>query len=178
VTARCHATIRDFGEPNVHLTLAAGLSAGARFDSVVQRGTELGVKRFVPLVTEKSKVLISDPKRARSRATRLEKVALAAMKQCRRSIIPSIALPTTIDDFLSEHDRETTALMFHTGKESGRFADVFLDSQLKRVTLLVGPEAGFSDDEAIRAMEVGFTSVSLGPRVLRTETAGPVVGRW
>jgi len=175
VTARFHATVRDFGEANVHLTLAAGLSAGTRFDSVVQRGTELGVKRFVPLVTEKSKVVIADPRRARSRVTRLEKVALAAMKQCRRSIIPSIALPTTFDDFLSEHDTETTALVFHTGKQAGRFDDIFLDSQTRRITLLVGPEAGFTDDEAVRAIEAGFSPVSLGPRVLRTETAGPVV---
>jgi len=171
---RIHNEIRDFGEPSVRLTLAAGLSAGYKFDSVVQRGTELGVKRFVPLVTEKSKIKIDDPRRSRSRVTRLRKVALAAVKQCRRSYIPEIALPMSLERFLAEFDREDTGLIFHPVGSPGALADLPLKSGLKRLTLLVGPEAGFSKDEVESTVKAGFAPVSLGSRVLRTETAGPV----
>jgi 16S rRNA (uracil1498-N3)-methyltransferase len=174
-TARIHSVVRDFGEPIVRLTLAAGLSTGAKFDSVVQRGTELGVKRFVPLVTEKSKVVLDDPARARSRTNRLSKVALAAMKQCRRSYLPEIALPTLFSDFLREHDSGTLGVLFHCSGEAVSVDSLDLGSQTRRVTLVVGPESGFSGDEIALAKSAGFIQVSLGPRVLRTETAGPVV---
>ncbi len=175
VTARIHNAIRDFGEPTIRLTLAAGMSVGTKFDSVVQRGTELGVKRFVPLLTEKSKVALSDPKRARSRQRRLEKVAMAAIKQCRRSCVPEIALPTTFDEFLAQYDHDTPGLIFHAGAGAGSFDSLSFDSTLRRITLVVGPESGLSDDEVARALDAGFIQVGLGKRVLRTETAGPTV---
>jgi len=173
-TVRIHSDRRDFGETTVRLTLAAGLSTGSKFDSVVQRGTELGVKRFVPLITEKSAIKMDDPRRARSRVTRLQKVALAAVKQCRRSYLPEIALPTTLTDFLGEFDSEDTGLIFHPTSKARALADLTLDAHMKRLTLLVGPESGFSEEEIEVAVETGFTPVSLGDRVLRTETAGPV----
>jgi 16S rRNA (uracil1498-N3)-methyltransferase len=173
-TARIHSVVRDFGEPFVRVTLAAGLSTGSKFDSVVQRGTELGVKRFVPLVTEKSKVVLDDPVRARSRTQRLSKVALAAMKQCRRSYLPEIALPTLFADFLREHDKSTLGVLFHAGGEAAGLNCLDLGAHTRRVTLVVGPESGFTDDEVAQAKEVGFIQVGLGSRILRTETAGPV----
>lgn len=173
-TVRVHSDLRGFGEPTVRLTLAAGLSAGYKFDSVVQRGTELGVKRFVPVITAKSKVKMDDRRRARARVTRLTKVALAAAKQCRRSYIPEIALPTGLADFLAEFNADDTGLIFHAGNRSRALADIPLESDLKRVTLLVGPESGFSEEEAEAAENSGFSAVNLGDRVLRTETAGPV----
>ena len=96
-----HAEIRNFGEPSVILTLAAGLSSGYKFDNVVARGTELGVKRFVPVLTSKSKVRLEDPRRARARVTRLEKVALAAAKQCRRAYRPEVSVPVGFAEYIS-----------------------------------------------------------------------------
>ena len=175
VSVRVHSRQRNFGEPAVRLTLAAGLSAGSKFDSVVQRGTELGVRRFVPVITEKSKVNIEDPKRARSRVTRLEKVALAAMKQCRRSYRPDIASPSSLTDFLKETDRESVNLIFHPSTRGKSLENVQLGPEVKRVSILVGPEAGFTESEVEEAEQAGYIPVTLGARVLRTETAGPVV---
>ena len=111
VDVKPHADIRNFGEPSVRLTLAAGLSAGEKFDTVVEKGTELGVKRFVPIISEKSRVKLAEPSKAAARRTRLEKVALAAMKQCRRSYRPEIATPLTLRQFLEEtEDRKSTRL--------------------------------------------------------------------
>jgi len=173
-TVRIISQHRNFGEPMVRLTLAAGFSTGGKFDNVVQRGTELGVKRFVPVVAEKGKVNPSDPKRVRNRVGRLEQVALAAIKQCRRSYRPDISLPMTLSELLTETDPESCNLLFHPAAASRPLDADVLNPDAKRVTVLVGPESGFTGDEVRRAVTSGFTLVSLGARVLRTETAGPV----
>ncbi len=170
-----HAEIRNFGEPSVILTLAAGLSSGYKFDNVVARGTELGVKRFVPVLTSKSKVRLEDPRRARARVTRLEKVALAAAKQCRRAYRPEVSVPVGFAEYIRETDGESLNLIFHPAAKARPLADTLDDSRPKRVSLLVGPESGFIDEEVEVAVAAGFVPVSLGCRVLRTETAGPAV---
>jgi 16S rRNA (uracil1498-N3)-methyltransferase len=175
VTVRAHSDIRDFGEPAVRLTLAAGLSVGFKFDSVVQRGTELGVSRFVPLLTEKSRVTIDDPKRARTKVNRWGKVALASMKQCRRSFLPEIATPTKFESFLEQLDPADPALIFHPGDKATGINEIAFPEPTRRISLLVGPESGFSEDEMRLATDAGLTVVNLGRRVLRTETAGPTV---
>lgn len=175
VTARIHSEVREYGEPSIRLTLAAGLSTGSKFDSVVQRGTELGVSRFVPLVTEKSKVTVDEPKRARAKIRRWTKVAVAAMKQCRRSLIPEIATPLTFEDFVARTDESDRGIIFHSGQGAVSLDAIKLEPGLKRLSLLVGPESGFSDTEIELAIKAGFSQVALGRRVLRTETAGPTV---
>lgn len=174
VRIRVHSRRRDFGEPAVRLTLAAGLSTASKFDETVEKGTELGVKRFVPVLTEKSKVKIEDPARARARVSRLEKVALAAMKQCRRSYRPEISTPQQLPEFLREVDRESLNLIFVPSRQSMPIDQISINHEIKRVSLLVGPEAGFSEEEVNQAVSSGYTCVSLGARILRAETAGPV----
>ncbi|MCK4573558.1 MAG: 16S rRNA (uracil(1498)-N(3))-methyltransferase [candidate division Zixibacteria bacterium] len=169
-----HSQVRNFGEPNVRLTLACGLSTGYKFDSIVQKGTELGVSRFVPLITEKSKVKIDDPRRARTKLTRYEKVALAAVKQCRRSFRPEITRPVAFERYVGEIDSETPTLIFHPSRDSVALDNVPLDSP-SRVNLIVGPESGFSPSEVETARDRGAISVSLGTRILRAENAGPVI---
>lgn len=174
VQVRIHAELRSFGEPLIQLQLAAGLSTASKFDSLVQKGTELGATRFVPLICGTSKVKLDDPKRATARVRRLQKVALAAIKQCRRSLLPEITLPMTFDDFLLEADGDSVNVMFHPSGRGPGLQDVLTGAKTKRVSILVGPESGFTDDEEEAAVEAGYRTVSLGPRVLRTETAGPV----
>lgn len=173
VEVAVHSRIRNFGEPMVRLTLAAGLSTGSKFDSVVEKGTELGVVRFAGILCQKSKIKLDDPSRVKSRKTRLEKVALAAMKQCRRSYRPDISIPVGLDDFLAETDPESLNLIFHPG--GARFEQLAINPDIRRASALVGPESGFTDEEVQRAVGVGYQQVSLGQRILRTETAGPIV---
>lgn len=172
VEIRLHSEIRNFGEPTALITLASGLSTGYKFDTVVEKGTELGVKRFVPVITSKSKVKFDDSKRAKSRKTRLEKVALAAIKQCRRSYRPEISLPINLSGFLDETDPESLNLIFHPCESARPLAEM-LGESARRISILIGPEAGFSPDEFEAAQQVGYVAVSMGPRILRTETAGP-----
>jgi len=169
-----HRTVRNFGEPFVKLTLAAGLSEGSKFDLVVQKGTELGVSKFVPLETEKSKVKIENPSKASSRVKRLERVALSAVKQCRRSLCPQIEPITRFSDFLGKTDKNSLNLIFHPGTLTNKLNLSNQKPEFKAANLLVGPESGFSEAEIKAATDAGYQTVSLGPRVLRTETAAPV----
>ncbi len=174
VQVRIHAELRNFGEPLVRLQLAAGLSSVSKFDSLVQKGTELGVARFVPLICRTAKVKLDDPKKAATRVKRLGKVALASIKQCRRSLLPQITLPMTLDDLLQETDADSVNLMFHPSKTGLALQDVLAGTDTRQVSILVGPESGFTSDEEEAAVKAGYQAVSLGSRILRTETAGPV----
>lgn len=174
VVVEGQGVIRNFGEPAVKLTLAAGLSAGSKLDSIVQKGTELGVSRFVPIQTLKSKVKLEETSRARRRVVRLERVALAAMKQCRRSFRPEVSLPVSLPEFLSETNHDDIRLVFHPAYTGTALSELSLDSSARRATLLIGPESGFDEEEISAALAAGFLCVNLGERILRTETAAPI----
>jgi 16S rRNA (uracil1498-N3)-methyltransferase len=175
VEVAIHSHVRNWGEPAVRLTLAAGLSLGDKFDSIVQRGTEIGVMRFVPLLTSLSRVKIEEPKRARSRVTRLERVALAAIKQCRRSYRPEISQPVKLSEFLKETDESAVNLLFHPAEHARSLGNIEFPTEVRRVTALVGPESGFDEAEVEQAVAAGFDVIGMGDRILRTETAGSVI---
>ena len=172
---KIHSTVRNFGEPNTIVTLAAGLSANSKFDTVVEKSTELGVKRIIPLLCQKGKVKLEDPKRIKTKQTRYSKIGLSAMKQSRRSFIPEIVTPTTFKQFMSQIDDESVNLIFHPSKKSKKLSEMTFSENIKRVTLLVGPESGFSDEEIDLALEKNIIPISLGERILRTETASPAI---
>ncbi len=174
VTIAVHQTLRNLGEPIVKLTLAAGISTAGKFDTVVQKATELGASRIVPLTCAKARVKLDDPKRAESRRKRLSKVALAAMKQCRRSVCPSIDAPMLFGDFLAESPEYDRRIIFDSRPPHRLLADVLDGAGLRAVAVLVGPESGFSQEEILAARAAGFDVVGMGARVLRTETAAPV----
>ena len=172
----CHIvkSIKNSGEPHLQLTLAIGLSTSSKFDTVLEKGTEVGVSAFIPLLTEKGKVKLGDRSAVGRKMTRWRRVCEAAVKQSGRSRIPAIADPIAFDDFLSTCDPARVAL-FHPGDrmdDINRSIDLITNNQL---TIVVGPESGFSKAELDQAADRGMTLISLGSRVLRTETAGTVL---
>ncbi len=170
-SVRVTNVMRNAGEPMVRLTLAAGLSTGFKFDQVIQQGTEVGVSRFVPLKTEKSYIKSSD---LSNKLNRFEKVAVAAMKQSRRSYLPDVAGIRTLPEYLKESMDEPLKLLFHPEVENNITLQSLQAVTVNRAALLIGPESGFSTSEVTQAVSAGFKPISLGNRVLRTETAGPV----
>lgn len=178
VSVKIHNEIRNFGEASLALTLAAGLSTNYKFDSVVQKGTELGVSRFVPLITEKSKIKLDEPSKAQRKVKRYEKVAISAMKQSRRSLCPIVSTPMKFKDYIKTVDDSSLNIIFHPNQKQQQsnksLQNLKIDRSIKRIHLLVGPESGFSNEEIELAEANNFIRLSLGKRVLRTETAGPV----
>lgn len=150
---------------SVHLGL--GLSRGERMDYAIQKATELGVTDITPLFTEFSEVKLSN-ERADKRAAHWQKVAVSASEQCGRCSVPVIHHPVPLAEWVATVPAGQGFLLDHTGSAG------FTGSAPDAVCLLVGPEGGTSDAEKALAIAAGFTTVRLGPRVLRTETA-PVV---
>jgi 16S rRNA (uracil1498-N3)-methyltransferase len=154
------------------VTLAQAVGKGGKMDLVVQKGTELGVYRFVPMITQHT-VVSPDEHSSLKKQRRWQRVAISAMKQSLRSHLPVVDPLTNFDQVLREAEKADLTLMASMVKEAESLDRVFEERQaLRDVMLLVGPEGGFSSQEILQALQRGIGLVSLGPRRLRTETAG------
>jgi 16S rRNA (uracil1498-N3)-methyltransferase len=155
-------------ESALKLHLVQGVSRGERMDFVVQKATELGVKRITPVFTEYGVVKLDD-KRGAKRRDHWQGVAESACEQSGRIRPPLIDAPIALNSWFGMGARETdTDLILRPGAST---ALTSIEAPVTKVCLLIGPEGGFSDQEYDDAELAGFTAVSLGPRVLRTETA-------
>jgi 16S rRNA (uracil1498-N3)-methyltransferase len=159
----------DVVESPLRLTLALALIKGDKFDWVIQKTTELGVTRIVPLVTDHSDIKRSE-ERTGQRMQRWRRISLEALKQCGRRKLVEICEPAAFDDFRESAAREACLIFSERGGESlaevsAKFGD------LNQLTICVASEGGWSESELRKAESRGFTPVSLGSRILRTETA-------
>ncbi len=156
-------------EAPVSLTLAQGISRGERMDWVIQKATELGASRIVPVFTKRSVVRL-DERQAERKLQHWRAIAIAACEQCGRNRLPELPEPMELYDLLSAAGggfSPTRLLLSPTG--SARLVDV--EGPGAGITVLIGPEGGLEDIEQETALAAGFKAVRLGPRVLRTETA-------
>ena len=153
-------------ESPLELTLAQGVSRGERMDWVVQKATELGVSRVVPVLSERSVVRL-DPRQALSKQRHWQRIAVSACEQSGRDRIPEVALPLPMAGFLHGLPQVGARLLL---SPAGSVALAGLDS-VSEAIVLIGPEGGLTEGEQRAALGQGFVALSLGPRVLRTETA-------
>lgn len=153
-------------ESPLQLTLAQALVKGDKFDLVVQKATELGVSRIIPLITEQSDIRRAE-ERSEQRLQRWQRISLEALKQCRRRRLVTISNPLPFPALCREVADQTTLLFAERG--GGSLPVIAAPSP--GLTLCIGPEGGWSDRELELATSAGLTLVNLGPRILRTETA-------
>jgi len=154
-------------ESALQLVLAQGISRGERMDWVVQKATELGVARIVPVFTERSVVHLDD-KQASRKLQHWRSIAIAACEQCGRNRVPEIGQPLGLYDLLQQRSSNQTALLLSPGAQL-RLTDI--PAADSGAIVLIGPEGGLADVEQEAAIRSGYRPVRLGPRVLRTETA-------
>lgn len=156
-------------EPSVRIILGIGLLKSTKLEWLIQKATELGVGEILPFHSLR---VVPRPEETtvRNRLGRWEKIAAEAAKQCRRSRIPRIHPPCSFAEALTAFPE--AARIFLWEKEKDRTLNGVLNSPSPVVYALVGPEGGFSAEEAKEAEEAGFAPVRLGPRLLRAETAG------
>jgi 16S rRNA (uracil1498-N3)-methyltransferase len=162
------AAIVTATESPLKIHLVQGVSRGERMDVVVQKATELGVKRISPVLTEYAMVKL-EGKRASKRREHWQKIAEGACEQSGRTRPPLIDEPLPLKTWLGSKTSETDVDLIL--KPNADTAMASLKAPQTKVCLLIGPEGGFSDKEYEDAEVSGFKAVSLGPRVLRTETA-------
>ena len=155
--------------PSFQIELIQGLAKGEKLDMILQKGTELGLSRFILTQSERTVVKITEAKKS-SRIERWQKVIHEACRQCGQSFAPEIKFRESLKAALEDAEGELRLMLWED-------ASIPLDQLLPEktpvsISLLVGPEGGFSKTEADQAQRAGFKAVRLGPRILRTETAG------
>lgn len=159
-------------ESPIDLVLAQCLLKSDKMDMVVQKAVELGAVGVIPLRSQNC-VVRYDAKKAAARQQRWQKIADEAAKQCGRTALLTVEPVTDIQAFIAaEKDQEDSALVFfYENEDQQTLKDYLGQLKAKRIVLLVGPEGGFTLDEAKAVEEAGGKSVTLGPRILRAETA-------
>lgn len=173
ITLVVHDSIERKSESGLDVHLVQGISRGERMDFVVQKATELGVRHITPVLTDYGVVKLDD-KRALKRRSHWQRVAESACEQSGRICPPQVDAPLALNDWFGAtrntdgRDRDCSDLILRPGAKNSLGA---LGTPQTRLCLLIGPEGGFSEREYDDADAAGFEAVSLGPRILRTETA-------
>lgn len=170
---------RTEAETAVYIELLQGLPKGERFDLVLQKNTELGVSRFIPVYTRRCQGRIAREKEEKKRQ-RWEKIVQEAARQSERSWVPNVEKPTPLEDALQTC---TAGLRLVLWEEAETELSTVLPATLElgrhgekhprgSIAVLIGPEGGLALDDIAQARSYGFVPVRFGPRILRTETAG------
>lgn len=166
-----HGTLSEPSEQRMRLTLGLALLKGVRFEWVIQKATELGVARIVPLITAR---VVARPVigRTDAKVARWRRIAAEAAKQCRQATLPAIDTPQRLKDVLPSLTKGALLLMPTLVGPTMPLARIIEDHQSARdIVVLIGPEGDFTPEEVALAVHHGARLVSLGSRTLRSETA-------
>lgn len=155
----------DNRESPLQLELAIGVSRGERMDWVLQKATELGVTKITPLMTERIEVKLGG-ERADKKVDHWQQILVSTCEQCQRNLLPVLNEPMKLEDWLAQCDAQLKFVLHHRDSKG-----LPQEQKPTSVALLIGPEGGLSEEEIELARAQGFAPLTLGPRVLRTETA-------
>ena len=158
-------------ESRVHITFAQAMLKSKKMDTLIRQATELGISRWTPFFSERS-VPTPDRKRMTARLGRWEKISREALKQCGRDIFMEVLSPMSMEEVLKTGQACDRKIMFWECESSSPDAVVPMAAdQIQSLMVVVGPEGGFSAQEVDLATSLGYETMSLGPRILKAETA-------
>jgi 16S rRNA (uracil1498-N3)-methyltransferase len=167
------AEIPSAGEPQIRLTLYIAMTQRAKFEWILQKGTELGVSSFIPVITSRS--LVRETAGESRKVERWEGILREAAEQCGRGRIPDLQPSIPFPQALVNGKEDNPLCLIAWEKETGRSLKKSLSNlnieKLVKVAALIGPEGGLTDEETYQAIEQGWLPISLGRRILRMETA-------
>ena len=166
ITIRTDKYINDDIKSNLNLTLVQGISRGQKMDYTIQKAVEPGLTHIVPLLSEFRNVRL-DPERAEKKESHWQKVIINACEQCGRNKVPKISFPTSLQKFVESDTNEHKIVLRPGSTQSFNFNN----TEVTNVTLVCGPEGGLSSNELKICEQSDYKFLSLGPRILRTETA-------
>ncbi|WP_202711162.1 16S rRNA (uracil(1498)-N(3))-methyltransferase [Sporosalibacterium faouarense] len=162
---------RSKGEPPIDVVLYQGLPKSTKMDLIIQKATELGVKRIVPVITERTVVKIDNPKKENKKLERWNRIALEASKQCKRGQIPNVEGVINFKEMVEEIKEDFVIVPYENEIKIGT-KEILSKFNDKTISIVIGPEGGFEEEEIEKLKEIGANIITLGPRILRTETAG------
>jgi 16S rRNA (uracil1498-N3)-methyltransferase len=160
-------------EPSVNISLFQAIPKGEKMEYIIQKAVEIGVSKIIPIITDRVIVKL-DSKNKKTKTERWQKISEQASKQNRRGAVPEISEPITLKESIELLRKHDMVVILYENESNTRLRDVIdkINNSVKNVALIVGPEGGLSEKELEILKE--FWIVSLGNRILRTETAGLV----
>ena len=161
-------------EASIHITLCQGLPKQAKMEDIIQQNVEVGVKSFIPLITERTVVKLNDKSRELKKLDRWRKIAHESSKQSKRNIVPTVEDILTVNELVNKIKDEGAKIIVPYELEGNKTIKEALASKNDRYYIIIGPEGGFDEKEIKKFQEIGAEIVTLGKRILRTETAGIV----
>lgn len=163
------------GEPDIEAVLYQGIPKAAKMDLIIQKCTEMGIKRIVPVFTARTVVKLESEKDERKKVERWTKIAEEAAKQSGRGIIPVIDMPMNLAGALEDAKQLDMVIVPYELEDSVSVKETLKKERAKSIGFFIGPEGGFQSEEVMEAEREGAIPVTLGSRILRTETAGLAV---
>ena len=148
------------------VTLYQGVPKGAKMDLIIQKCVEMGAVKIIPFISERTVAS------AKGKFDRFQKIATEAAKQSGRGIVPEISEIVSFEEALSLLSQNELSLMAYENCDGKTLKDALRGKNPKTIGIMIGPEGGFAESEVLKAKELGAEIVSLGKRILRTETAG------
>lgn len=167
---KCMATLDADTEPPIEVTLAQCLPKGDKLDFIVQKAVELGAVKVCPIVSENCVVKYDNDKKVK-RQQKWQKIAYEASKQCGRTVVPEVMMITSLADFLAGLDSAALLIFCYESEVERSIGSLLSGNAAQKIIVLIGPEGGFTPAEAALCADHGLQAVTLGPRVLRAETA-------
>lgn len=161
-------------EPPIDIILYQGLAKGSKMDVIIQKGTEVGIKTFYPLATSRSIVKINDIKKEQSKVERWNTIADGAAKQSKRDLIPKVENIISFNEMIDLLKEVENIIVPYEDEKANTIKRDLQNINGNKIHLIIGPEGGFDPNEIEKLKEIGASIVTLGPRILRTETAGLV----
>jgi 16S rRNA (uracil1498-N3)-methyltransferase len=166
----------SLSESPIRVALYQGIPKAGKMEYIIQKTTELGIDRIVPVTTRRTVVKIEDKKSEQKKVQRWQKVAYEAAKQSNRGRVPHVAYPISYEEALKQLSLMDINLMPYEKEKTNHLKNVLkADMKAQSIGILIGPEGGFSDEEVQMSKDENLNIVTLGPRILRTETAGAAV---
>lgn len=174
VFARIKESFRSKGEAPINLKIYQGLPKSDKLELIIQKATELGVKEIVPVQTARCVVKLETGKKLQSKLERWSKIAEGASKQSKRGSVLNIDRVVKFEDALKELEDEELVVVFYESEDEVSFKDVLKGYSGKDISIFIGPEGGLEEKEVEKLAGIGAKVVSLGNRILRTETVSLV----
>ena len=165
---------KGINEAKTMIRLFQGLAKGSKMEAVFQKGTEIGITEFYPLLTKRTIVKIDNVKKEKNKLERWNSITEDAAKQSKRHKIPKVMEITSFKDMLDILKREKNILVPYEDEDTNSIKEILKTMDDGIINIIIGPEGGFEIDEIKALKDIGAKIVSLGRRILRTETAGLV----
>ncbi len=164
-------------DEKIQVNLFQAIAKGSKMDLIIQKGTEVGITNFHPVLTHRTIVKIDDEKKKKNRLKRWNAIAEEAAKQSKRAYIPEVKEIINFKEMINLLDKENTIIVPYEDEKNIALGNVLKEiktKEEKEINLIIGPEGGFEEDEIEEIKAIGGRVVTLGSKILRTETAGLV----